>query len=195
MKLFFIVGKPACGKDTQADFLAKKFKLRKITTSKELDRFFSRYKKRFIFIDGRKISIEKQREARLNGKLVAFSLVAYIVNRIIEKAIKKNESLIFAGSPRSLYEAKKALELIKNKDVKSYFIHLKISDKEVIKRSLLRKREDKLDTLPKIKKRLEEFRKITLPAINYLRKNKVLIEVNGEGKPEIIFKRILSKIK
>jgi adenylate kinase family enzyme len=86
-----------------------------------------------------------------------------------------------------------ALDVVRKENIEAYFIHLKIDDKEVIKRSLLRGRED-LDVLSKIKKRLKEFRKITLPAINYLKKEKVLIEVNGEGDKKEIFKRILSKI-
>lgn len=194
MRLFFILGKPACGKDTQADFLVKKFKLKKITTSQEIDQFFKKYKKKYIVINGRKINIEKQRKARLNGKLVAFSLVSYIVLNIIKKSIKKGQSLIFAGSPRSLYEAKTLLKLIKENNLDAYFINLNIDDKEVIKRSLLRKRKD-LDVLSKIKRRLKEFKKITIPAINYLRRQKILIEINGIGKPELVFKRILKKIK
>jgi adenylate kinase family enzyme len=190
IKIFFLVGKPACGKDTQADFLVKKFKAKKITTSEEIRKFFNSYKKKYIVIDGRKINVEKQRKIINSGKLVAFSLVAYIVKNIIKKSKK---SLVFAGSPRSLYEAKMVLDLARKENIEAYFIHLKIDDKEVIKRSLLRGRKD-LDVLPKIKKRLKEFRRITLPAINYLKKEKVLIEVNGEGDKKEIFKRILSKI-
>ncbi|MGC8981730.1 MAG: nucleoside monophosphate kinase [Minisyncoccia bacterium] len=194
IKIFFLVGKPACGKDTQADFLVKRFKLKKITTSEELRKFFNRYKKKYILINGRKINVEKQRKIINSGKLVAFSLVAYIVGNIIKKAIKNRESIVFSGSPRSKYEAKISLDLVRKNNLDFYFIYLKIDDKEAIKRALLRKRKD-LDVLPKIKKRLKEFREKVLPAINYLKENKVLIEVDGKGKPEDIFKRILSEIR
>ena len=41
MDIFLITGKPACGKDTQADFIAKKFKAKKIITSKLVGNFLS----------------------------------------------------------------------------------------------------------------------------------------------------------
>jgi adenylate kinase family enzyme len=125
-------------------------------------------------------------------------LVAYIIENLIKKAIKNRESLIFAGSPRSIYEAKTYLEIFKKyKNIKYVFIYLKISDKTVFERIKLRyqieKRED--DKPSRIKERLKYFRNEILPMINWLKDQNLLIEIDGEDKPQKIAKKILSYLK
>ncbi len=194
----FLTGKPACGKDTQAKLLGAEIKAKIVTTSKEIDKFFKSYNKKFIKIKGVKINVKKQKELKSKGKLVAYRLVAYIVENILKNAIKNKKSLIFAGSPRSIYEAKTYLNLFKkNKNVKYFFIYLKISDKTVIKRIkeryLREKRED--DKPSNVKKRLIAFKKEILPMLQWLKKQKILIEVNGEKTPEEVHKQIINYIK
>jgi adenylate kinase family enzyme len=171
MIFVFLTGKPGCGKDTQAKLLSRKLKAKVVTTSQELDKFFKHYKKKYIYIKGIKINVQKQKKIKEQGKLVAFKLVAYIIENLIKKAIKNRKSLIFAGSPRSIYEAKTYLEIFKKyKNIKYVFIYLKISDKTVFERIKLRyqveKRED--DKPSRIKERLKYFRNEILPMINCL---------------------------
>jgi len=198
MIYIFLTGKPACGKDTQARLLSKKLKADIVTTSKELDKFFEQYKRKYIFIKGTKINVQKQEKIKKQGKLVAFKLVAYIIERLIKNAIKNKKSLIFAGSPRSIYEAKTYLGIFKKyKNINYIFIYLKISDQTVFKRIKLRykveKRED--DKPSKIIERLKYFKNEILPMIKWLKKHNLLLEVNGEDKPEEISKQILFHIK
>jgi len=194
----FLTGKPACGKDTQARLLSKKLKADVITTSKELDNFFEHYKRKYIFIHGIKINVQKQKKIKAQGKLVAFRLVAYIIEKIIKNAIRNKKSLIFAGSPRSIYEANTYIKIFKKyKNIKYIFIYIKISNKEVFRRAKLRykleKRED--DKPSKIKERLKYFKNEILPMIKWLKTQNVLIEVNGENKPEKIAEEILLYIR
>lgn len=198
MIFVFLTGKPACGKDTQAKLLSRKLKAKVVTTSQELDKFFKNYKKKYIYIKGIKINVQKQKKIKEQGKLVAFKLVAYIIENLIKKAIKNREPLIFAGSPRSIYEAKTYLEIFKKyKNIKYVFIYLKISDKTVFERIKLRyqieKRED--DKPSRIKERLKYFRNEILPMINWLKDQNLLIEIDGEDKPQKIAKKILSYLK
>ncbi len=50
------------------------------------------------------------------------------------------------------------------------------------------------DNIESIKERLEEYKKETIPAINYYKKQKRLIEINGQQSIENVFKDILKKV-
>lgn len=200
IKIIFLIGKPAAGKDKQADLLVKEFKFKKIVTSEELEKLFLRTKNKYLKLGKIKINLKKQKEKKDKGKLVSFRLVAWLVGDIILKNILNKNSIVFAGSPRSLYEAKVCLKTLKknqNFNIRYYFIYLKISDKEairrVIKRFKIEKRID--DNLKVIKTRLNTFRKEILPMIDYLKSQGVLIEVNGEGSVNEVHKRILKILK
>jgi adenylate kinase len=51
------------------------------------------------------------------------------------------------------------------------------------------------DNIQSIKERLSEYKKETIPAINYYKKQKRLIEINGEQSIEGVFEDILKAIK
>ncbi len=51
------------------------------------------------------------------------------------------------------------------------------------------------DNIKSIKERLEEYKKETIPAINYYKKQKRLIEINGQQSIEEVFDDILKAIK
>jgi len=193
--IVFLTGEPASGKDTQASLLAKKLKAKKINVSKILDKFFESYKKNYLKIGKKNINIKKEKENRFSGKLVSFDLVSYLMKKEIEKNLEDKKSLIVLGGPRSLKEAKTYINLVKKNKLIYLFIYLKISEEEVFKRSLLRKRKDNLDVEEKIKIRLEFFKKYTLPAINFLKRRGEIIEINGERNVKEVHKEILKKVK
>jgi adenylate kinase len=193
--IVFLTGEPASGKDTQASLLAKKLKAKKINVSEVLDEFFKNYKKNYLKIGKRNINIRKERENRFSGKLVSFDLVSYLMKNEIEKNLNSKKSLIVLGGPRSIKEAKTYLSLIKKHKLNYLFIYLKISEEEVFRRALLRKREDNLDVEEKIKIRLEFFKKYTLPAINFLKKREEIKEINGEGSVKEVYQRIWREVK
>ncbi|GIW65962.1 MAG: adenylate kinase [Candidatus Parcubacteria bacterium] len=197
IKVIFLIGKPACGKDTQADLLAEKFNLKKITTSKELEYFLSHYKKKYFKIGNIKINLKKQLINKNKGKLVSYRLISFLVNKLIKENIKNGNSIIFAGSPRSRYEAKNAIKLLKKLNVDYYFIYLKIRDKTAIKRMLIRSKIEKRadDNLKTIRLRLKLFKNEIMPMINYLKSKKNLNIVNGEGSIKQVNKRLINIIK
>lgn len=210
MKAFFITGKPACGKDTQADFLAKRFKLTKIVTSKLIRDFFSRNKQRQLKLGGTIINLDRQRRLYQSGGLVAASLVSYLIGKKIRSLAKKKStsvvvagaSFVLAGSPRKLAEAKAELKILDSLlgAGNYFFIYLKISDREAIHRAIFRpytdkRRSDNLDALPIVKERLKAFRQDVVPALRYLKQKGKLIEINGEQPTKKVFEEILRKIR
>jgi adenylate kinase len=202
MKFVFFLGKPTSGKDTQADFLVKRNKFKKIVTSHELENFFNNYKRKYFFIKNIKINIIKQKKLKDKGNLVSYILVGWLVDKLLKDCFRKKISIVFAGSPRSLYEAKICLKNVQNfsninSKFRYFFIYLRISNKEVIrrikKRSILEKRTD--DKIEVVKNRLRVFNKEVMPAILYLKNNKVLYEISGEGKPEEVYNRVFKILK
>jgi len=197
MKIILITGKPACGKDTQADLLAKKYRATKITTSEVLKKFFKNQKKKKIEIDGVTFNLERQKELFRRGELIAYRLVEDILTKRLKRAIRKKESLVIAGSPRSLLEARSYVREFETALLpKEYaFVYLSITDKEATKRSLLRKRADNLDSKSVIKNRLEAFKEEIMPGIQFLKKKKCLIEIDAERGIQSIFKDTVKSIQ
>ena len=112
------------------------------------------------------------------------------------KAIKLKKSIVISGSPRTLAEAKDYFDILnKNLNKEDYhFINLKISDKTSIKRALLRKRNID-DSAKVVKERLNVFKKQILPTIFFLKKQGVLMEINGEKTRKEIFAEICKKVE
>jgi len=205
------LGRSGSGKGTQAELLMKKFALVNIDTGDILRRLTKRNDK-----FGKTIS-----ETISHGKLVPIWLVIYCwLDQLLKIPSKKG--IIMEGSPRQLEEAKILEEVFSwlgREDFK--VVYLQTSAKEVTQRLLTRRicskcgKEFSLnftpdlkncsgcggklirrkDDYPKaIKNRMLFFQKKILPVINYFRKKKMVIEVNGEGSVQEIHKRILKKL-
>lgn len=177
-----LLGRPGSGKDTQAELLAKKFGLVHIISSKLIKRALAVTKNK-IKIKNKIYDVGEQRRRQHNGQLVAFSFVASIVNDEITKLAEKKQGIITSGSPRTLTELKEELPLFKKYYGDKVFVfHVRISPREVYIRNLKRGRKDLpgLDTKKVIKKRLDVFNKYTWPVIKLLKKQKRIIDINGE---------------
>ncbi len=194
--IVFFTGKPACGKNTQAKLLSKKLDFEVITTSEEIKNFINSFKKKYLKIGKIRINIQKQKKIMEKGKLASYRLVSYIILNVLKKKIKEKKNIIFAGSPRSLFEAKTYLNFLKNfQNVKILFFYLKISDKTAIKRALGRKEKRPDDNLKSVKLRLKVFKKEIKPMLDWLKKRKLLIEINGEKSQNEVHKDVLKYIQ
>jgi len=193
--LIFLTGMPASGKDTQAKLLAKKLKATKITISDLLSDLFNKSSKKIISTFGKTLYLEKEKNKYLSGGLVSPYLVSFLVLKEIEKKLPLKQTLIIVGGPRTVTEAKNYLRFIRHHNLKAIFLSLVISEEEVFKRALKRHRADNLDLPEKVKIRLLNFKKYTLPAINFLKKRKTIEEINGEGSVKEVFNRLWLKIK
>ena len=111
--IIILMGPPGAGKGTQAELLADKLNLYYFETSKILEDTFNNAKKgEFVKIGEKKYLLEKEKELWENGILCSPPFVSYLVKQKIKKLHKFGENLVFAGSPRTLYEGKHIMPLL-----------------------------------------------------------------------------------
>lgn len=186
-KFISLLGKPGSGKGTQAELLEKKFPFEHISTG-ELLRERAR-KHDFI--------AKRLRAIMETGGLVPTPSVFQLWMPRLEHLRKQRtfKGLVFDGSPRKLYEAQMLDELLLlygwDRDFK--VLHIRISDKESLKRLLKRGRSD--DDKKDILYRLKVFKKEVVPAIAYYTTKREVVEINGEQSIEDVHKEILRKLK
>jgi len=212
-KAIIILGPPGSGKGTQAKLIAEKFGLEYIGSG---DILRARQKmgdftgKKLIKVMGKgelapsfivsKILGDELEKLKKHSKINGFVLDGW--TRIVIEAILADEAL-------SWYEWDKNVEVIlinisrkesfnrltKRRQCKKCggiipwlgeFKNLKKCDK--CGGELIIRPDDKMES---IKKRLEEYKKETIPAINYYKKQRRIIEINGEQSIERVFKDIL----
>ncbi len=205
------LGRSGSGKGTQAELLMKKFALANIDTGDILRKLTKRSDK-FGKTVLKTIS---------HGKLVPIWLVIYCwLDQLLKIPSKKG--IIMEGSPRQLEEAKTLEEVFSWLGRENFkVVYLQTSAKEVTRRLLTRRicskcgKEFSLNFTPNLKKcsscggklirrkddypkaiksRMLFFQKKILPVINYFRKKKIVVEVNGEGSVKEINKIILKKL-
>lgn len=217
MKIIVILGKPGSGKGTQMRMLVKKFKLEFFGSGNAL-----RKRQKVNDFTGKKLT-EVMKKGELVPSFVVSKL--WIDELESLSKIKKIKGFIIDGSPRKKMEASlfdEALDWYNwEKNLRVIFIN--ISKKESFDRLAKRKQCEscgiivpwskavkdikkcsdcgskllvRADDNPEgIKRRLEKFKKEVLPVISHYRKNKKLIEINGEQSIDKVFKEILLKLK
>lgn len=184
--LIILLGRPGSGKGTQADLLEEKFGFEHLSTGQLLR---ERTKKNDSI---GKLIKHIQGTGALVPTPIVFQLWCPYLERYYTKGVK---GILLDGSPRKLYEAYMLLELAEmygwTKNVKA--LNIVISPKEAMRR--LRKRGRFDDDIPDIKNRLQVFRKEVMPALRFLKKQGLRIDINGEQSIENVHKEILRKLK
>ncbi len=180
-----VYGFPGSGKTTQAKKLAEEFNLTYISTSELL------------------------KEEAQTGSNLAQQINPYlgkgllvpdeIVIRLIEKKLKEtdgnNRGYVFKGYPRTLVQAYILDGIMKKKNCAiNCVINIQVPQLELVKR--LDARSKTSDSMPydgsaaTIVARLEEHSQRNDAIVNYYRKNKILVDVDGQGNKDVVYERI-----
>ena len=181
-----IFGPPGAGKGTQAKIIASNFSLNHLSSG-ELSR---------QLLDDEIIGA-KVKKLLDKGELLPNTIIIDLV----EKYIKSNttaKGFIFDGYPRNIGQAK-SLDIFNKKEKLKLdlIINLKLSEKESLKRILIRGkssgRDD--DNLATIKNRLLVYKERTAPILNYYKEQGKLKNLDGRESIEEVAKKINLLIK
>lgn len=111
-----------------------------------------------------------------------------VVNKILFEAIGDNKKIVLDGYPRSKEQAEDFLKMYDNNTI-SAIIVLDITDQEIKKRLLLRKRAEDEDEV--ISHRLELYNNMTKPVLEFMKNNDIKIEhIDGLGTVGEVHDRI-----
>jgi adenylate kinase len=168
-----VLGAPASGKDTQAEILMKKYRLRPVESGKYW----------------RKMAAENSptgehlRRTFSKGNPAPVKLMKQFLMRIMS-ATPKNQDLLFIGNPRLKPEAQLLLKLLKSKGRDFFVIGISLPAAEIRRRSLKRMRDDQ--DWKYVDNRVKMHRLQVLKTLKYFGKLNKLKVVNGNHPiPEV----------
>ncbi len=171
----FFVGKPGCGKGTQAELLAKATGWPVVSSGHEFRALAAE-----DTLLGRKVKAENDA-----GILQPHWFATYLFLKSLFD-IKSDVSVIFDGFNRKVPEAETVISSLNWLNRSFVVMHIKVSDDTVRLRlegrSVTSGRAD--DHV--VEERLKEFYEYTEPTIEVFRDAGVLVEVDGEQTPEEI---------
>lgn len=122
------------------------------------------------------------------GLLVPDEKTIEIVNTYLSRP-EYRKGYILDGFPRTIAQAKKFSNNVDR------VVYLEIPDKEAIYRLVYRNSELREDeTIPAIKKRIESFKKFTIPVLEYYRKEKKLADIDGTQPIGTVNQEILKSL-
>lgn len=171
----FFIGKPGCGKGTQAKLLSEKTGWKIMSAGDTL--------RTMATLDtpvGRKM--KSQMSA---GLLMPSWLPTYLFLKDIF-SLPDGASVIFEGFNRKIHEAEIIRESLAWLERPFSVVYLRVSDKEIRRRLALRKEiEDRADDHA-VDERLKEYYSHTEPVVEVFRKAGAIIELDGEQTTEEI---------
>lgn len=113
-QVIILFGPPGAGKGTQAELLSDKLGHYHFESSKVIEACFQNESPEKVFsIDGKDFKVGDERKRWEAGEL---NSPPFVVNLMIEKIkdlADQGKSIIFSGSPRTVYEAEKEIPLLK----------------------------------------------------------------------------------
>lgn len=224
IKAIILLGAPGAGKGTQANLLAEKLNLYHLETSCEIERFFKSQENDIIELDNKKYSIKEEKKKWTDGLLVSPPFVISLMKRKIKEKTEQGISIVFSGSPRSMFEVKELmpfLNILFGNNVKIFFLKLSCEQSvwrnshrricELMRHPILYSEETEkltccpfdgsrlikraLDTPETIKKRFKVFENRTFPVIQHLKEQRFKVnEINGEQTVANVHYDILKSI-
>jgi adenylate kinase len=113
-RVIILIGPPGSGKGTQGQLLAEKLNLYYFETAKVGEERINRAKEgEYIETDGQKYYFEAEKKLWQEGKLWDPPFVVYLVQEKVRELAKEAKGIVFAGSPRTIYEGEKFVPFLK----------------------------------------------------------------------------------
>ncbi len=113
-QVVILFGQPGAGKGTQAEILADKTGFYHFESSKVIEASFVEFPPEKTFeIEGQTYKIEDEKKRWEAGLLNSPPFVVYLMTEKIKELADMGKSIIFSGSPRTLYEAEREIPLLK----------------------------------------------------------------------------------
>ena len=186
-----LFGAPGAGKGTQANFLIKEFGLIQISTGDMLRDSIKR-----------KTELGKQVENIMaNGELVPDDIIFSLINERLKNKDIKN-GFIFDGFPRNINQAEQLTKSMnENKMNIDFVIFINVSLDLLEQRINKRNQESdksnirKDDNVKTLLKRIEVYKNMTYPLLDYYRKQEILWEIDGMQSIENVSKKIYEIIE
>lgn len=137
-QIIFLFGQPGAGKGTQAELLSDKTGYYHFESSKVIEHCFKTENPDKVFnIEGQDYRVEDEIKKWEKGELNSPPFVVNLMLEKIKELAQDDKSIIFSGSPRTVYEAEKEIPLLKelygNENIK--FVLLEISAETTIFRN------------------------------------------------------------
>lgn len=175
IRTIFFIGKPGCGKGTQAKLLAEKTDWTVISAGSQF---------RALAAEdtpvGRKIKSEIDA-----GELAPHWFAMFLYLKALF-GMSDDANIIFDGFNRKVPEAELVIDSLKWLGRPFTILDIQVSDDEVRRRLAGRKNVEGRADDNAVDERLKEYYEFTEPALALFRKEGVLIEINGEQTPEAI---------
>ena len=174
-RTIFFIGKPGCGKGTQAKLLSQHTGWPVFGSGQQLRAIASEPTHL-----GRKVKSEIDA-----GMLSPHWFVMYLYQKALF-SIGEHESAIFDGFNRKVPEAELTIESHRWLNRPFQVIEVAISDEEALRRIEIRRSELNRVDDQFVPERLKEYEKFTKDATALFEKEGVLLKVDGERPPEVI---------
>ncbi len=180
-----VYGFPGSGKTTQAKKLADEFNLTYISTSELLK----------AEAETNSQLAEQVKPYLDKGLLVPDEIVIRLIEKKLRESDGVNRGYVFKGYPRTLVQAYILDGIMQKKNCAiNCVVNLQVPQLELVKRLDARSKTD--DRMPydtsaaTIVARLEEHSQRNDAIVNYYRNNKILVDVDGQGCKDDVYKRI-----
>ena len=169
----FFIGKPGCGKGTQAKLLSERTGWPIFSAGKEFRKIAEE-----TTLVGKKIKQE------IDAGLLAPPWFAMYLYQKALFSVNEGQGIIFDGFNRKAQEAELIRESLLWLNRSFVVFNIIISDEEAAKRVSLRKlASDRVDE-DFVPERLKEYNKFTKDAIELFRQSGKLIDIHGEQTPD-----------
>jgi adenylate kinase len=177
-----ILGKQGAGKGTQGERLARHFSIQHLSTGQ-------------LFRDSAAVGVPAGLEAKAymdRGELVPDEIVVDVVAERFSNPAAVEYGFVLDGFPRTENQAEELDRILGTDYPLDLVVDLDVPTDMAIERLLGRGRED--DTRESIRRRLELYEQETKPLIDLYAKRGLLVQVDGTGDEDEVFKHLLDAI-